>query len=49
MNLPKYAKNIISSISSLQTLIMDTIPKTAMIAGTTAQKVLRIYQELRKL
>ncbi len=37
MNLPKYAKNIISSISSLQTLIMDTIPKTAMIAGTTAQ------------
>ncbi len=37
MNLPKYAKNIISSISSLQTLIMYTIPKTAMIAGTTAQ------------
>src|SRR5579871_2384384 len=37
MNLPKDAKNIISSISSLQTLVMDTIPKTEMIAGTTAQ------------
>ncbi len=35
--MPKDAKNIISSISSLQTLVMDTIPKTAMIAGTTAQ------------
>ncbi len=37
MNLPKDAKNIISSISSLQTLVMDTIPKTGMIARTTAQ------------
>ncbi len=35
--MPKDAKNIISSISSLQTLVMDTIPKIAMIAGTTAQ------------
>ncbi len=39
MNLPKYAKKIyiISSMSSLQTLVMDTISKTAVIAGTTAQ------------
>ncbi len=28
---------IISSMSSLQTLVIDTIPKTAMIVGTTAQ------------
>ncbi len=38
MNLPKDAKNIISSISSLQTLVMDSIPKTVMIARTTSQK-----------
>jgi hypothetical protein len=37
MDLPKYAKNIISFIGSLQTLVIDIIPKTAMIAGTTAQ------------
>ncbi len=37
MNCPKDAKDIISSISSLQTLVMNTIPKTAMNAGTTAQ------------
>ncbi len=51
MNLPKDTKNIISYISSLQTLVMDSIPKTVMIAGTTAQtsvsNISRISETLR--